>query len=140
MVPPTKVMIGEINKQKTAVSKTELDPRTTLPRVVDSQKIAGLGFFEREGDFLKEKRGLMGFFRTEEKLSSPFFDTAPKDSLKVRVGTIIIPGFSGKEPTVESVTMVNAPTSALKDMFQREKPTSKFFQGIKKVGRVLYEL
>jgi hypothetical protein len=51
----------------------------------------------------------------------------------VRVGPIIIPGFLDKEPAVESVIMVNPPTSALKDIFQREKPTSKFFQRIKKL-------
>jgi hypothetical protein len=37
---------------------------------MDSQKIAGLGFFKREGDFLKEKRGLMGFLEQKKSYLS----------------------------------------------------------------------
>jgi hypothetical protein len=131
---------GMENKPKTTISKTELDPRTTLPKVLDSQRIAGVGFYERQGEILKEKSGLMGFFQTEEKLSSPFFDTAPKGSIKIRTETILVLGSSSKQPTVESATTINGPDDIIQNLFKREKPPLKIVELLKKAGRFLKSL
>jgi hypothetical protein len=136
MVPPT--IIAGVDKSD--IAKEKLDPRVTLPQVVDHQRIASVGFYEREGEVLKEKRGLMKFFKTEEKLSSPFFNTAPKGSIKVRTETIIVFGSADKNPTLESLTVVNADSDLLQDLFKKEKSPTKIVQGFKKVGRFFKSL